>query len=611
MSINQKMTALADFIRAKSNTTEKITIDDMLAIMPELGSKNDKQVANDIIALQKTPTVIEIPEGVTEIDNYYLFGGNESFDSEVQQNIEKLILPSTLTSIANNKFSSSSNLSTLYVKNGSISLGENVFSNSTLNNLVVTNNLNNNNTIDNLKNRGYGNLYIIANDCNFNSIYSSLINGVNHTINNVIIYINTINNIASNSFYNFSINSCLLNSKSVTTIKEHAFSNCTFQELRLPESVNYIEDGAFDGNTITKLILPKNMPIENLNDGILSGNTIDTLSVPINWFDDFSESELKTKLFGDTSVTTKLVSIYQNNDLTYARYPMLTLKYSDFTVSSKRSNLINTFYDNNIPNNPMPEYSEENAIVFDIDNDIDTTNIESDDTLTYSFTPQESGVYVFTYTDKDIMQNTNSQNNGNLLFPLRYVIDISNNKFTYYGSDKPMYVELVAGNKYLVLFKKCNGVFNQKVTYANNLNYYQYKITDFNVISALHINIQNAFGTSGRITINNRKYDCTWYRALNTKYSGSYEPYFGSIRNAYPEYYFTDDYEYYECVPDENDNSNVPCALFVDSYYIIICTTNLNNLFGIESLESGDDPEINFAIQTLYSQYNTNITKLP
>lgn len=126
MSVNEKMTALADKIRAKLNITNKLGLDEMIeSIDPiyELGyevGKSEGGGDNTALAglIDGSATELSIPNGVTQIREYALYK---------HPNISSIIIPEGVTDIGKYAFRECGNLSYAKIANTVKSIGDSAF----------------------------------------------------------------------------------------------------------------------------------------------------------------------------------------------------------------------------------------------------------------------------------------------------------------------------------------------------------------------------------------------------------------------------------------------------------------------------------------------------
>lgn len=125
MSVNEKMTALADAIRSKTGGTEKLTIDQMTADVTALqvGGGDDSFKA----VIERTATNPTLPSDLTSIGTYAF---------AYCTNLESISLPNGVTSIGSNAFYECSNLESISLPSDLKSIGDSVFYKCT--NLALT-----------------------------------------------------------------------------------------------------------------------------------------------------------------------------------------------------------------------------------------------------------------------------------------------------------------------------------------------------------------------------------------------------------------------------------------------------------------------------------------
>lgn len=119
MSVNEKMTAIADAIRAKTGGTEPLTLDGMAKAIAGIQA-GDGDYTNEQIAalLTRTVTDFPFPDGITSIGGYVFQGCSALVLTE---------LPDTLKSIGQNAFANCSSICIKRIPDNVALLGKSAF----------------------------------------------------------------------------------------------------------------------------------------------------------------------------------------------------------------------------------------------------------------------------------------------------------------------------------------------------------------------------------------------------------------------------------------------------------------------------------------------------
>ena len=120
-TVNEKMTAIADAIRAKTGGTDPLTLDGMATAIAGIetggGGMSDEEY---IKLIERTATEITLPEGLTVIGDGAFFGMTKARSNVIQ-------FPSTLRQIKDYAFCSCMNAKFGELPNGVESIGMNAF----------------------------------------------------------------------------------------------------------------------------------------------------------------------------------------------------------------------------------------------------------------------------------------------------------------------------------------------------------------------------------------------------------------------------------------------------------------------------------------------------
>ena len=118
MSVKEKLTALADSIRAKAGTTDLLTLDQMATTVSEIktGEVNEPYTEEEYDS--NGNLISAYLYGYTSIRGYMFYSAS---------NLSLASLPSGITSIGSNAFGSCSNLALTSLPSGLTSIGSNAF----------------------------------------------------------------------------------------------------------------------------------------------------------------------------------------------------------------------------------------------------------------------------------------------------------------------------------------------------------------------------------------------------------------------------------------------------------------------------------------------------
>ena len=283
MSIRDKMTELANYIRDKSDTNEQLTIDDMIEVMPEIGSIYDKQLHTNILN-NKFPIKLVIPEGVETIcvDIFSDTGGIVGY--KYKNSIHKIKFPKSLRYIGNGCFCSLPNLTEIEFQEDSIvEIGDNCF-----NSLANLTSLNLPNSLQKIGKDSFKQLSKITNLELPDSI-QSIGNYAFHACGNLthLELPANLDIINENAFSNLSALQYLKVGENVNnlTLCNNAFNNCSRLNYieNYPKNSAIIYNGDCNTNSVFRFMCAyvKNNSVKNKNGYEISFNT-NLITMPAN-----------------------------------------------------------------------------------------------------------------------------------------------------------------------------------------------------------------------------------------------------------------------------------------------------------------------------------------